>query len=147
MNKKMKYHPHGSVLFCTFSLEEGLLLLANPLGQVIVKSCHARTRELSPVRTSHTVVETPTSTLFVVIDPDDMDAFFRYFKTESAHMINGLLGRNKRALWCEGYDTPIVLTPTRAALARAYLYANCARDNLETSRERYPGFSSWRMFQ
>ena len=24
----MKYHPHGSVLFCTFSVEEGLLLLA-----------------------------------------------------------------------------------------------------------------------
>ena len=25
MAKRVKYHPHGSVLFCTFSLEEGLL--------------------------------------------------------------------------------------------------------------------------
>jgi hypothetical protein len=41
MEKKMKYHPHGSVLFCTFTLEEGLLLLANPLCQAIVKSCLA----------------------------------------------------------------------------------------------------------
>jgi hypothetical protein len=62
-------------------------------------------------------------------------------------MINGLLGRNKRTLWCEGYDSPIVLTPTRALIAIAYLYANPAKDNLETSIDRYPGFSSWKMFQ
>ncbi len=31
MARAMKYHPPGSVLFCTVSLEEGLLLLANPL--------------------------------------------------------------------------------------------------------------------
>ncbi len=49
MNKKMKYRPHGSVLFYTFSLEEGLLLLANPLCQPIVKSCLARAREKHPV--------------------------------------------------------------------------------------------------
>ena len=148
MNKKMKYHPHGSVLFCTFSLEEGLLLLANPLGQAIVKSCLARARELYPVRICHIIVEaTHIHLVLVVIDPDNVDAFFRYFKTESAHMINGLLGRNKRTVWCEGYDSPIVLTPTRALLAIAYLYANPAKDNLETSIDRYPGFSSWKMFQ
>lgn len=62
-------------------------------------------------------------------------------------MINGLLGRTKRTLWCEGYDSPIVLTPTRALIAIAYLYSNPAKDNLETSIDRYPGFSSWRMFQ
>ena len=31
MAKPMKYHPHGSVLFCTFSIEEGLLLLSKAL--------------------------------------------------------------------------------------------------------------------
>jgi hypothetical protein len=85
--------------------------------------------------------------VLVVINPDDVEAFFRYFKTESAHMINRLLGRDKRTLWCEGYDSPIVLTPMRALIAIAYLYANPAKDNLETSIERYPGFSSWKMFQ
>ena len=85
--------------------------------------------------------------VLVVINPEHVRAFFGHFKTESAHMINGLLGRNKRTLWCEGYDSPVVLTPTRALLAIAYLYANPAKDNLETSIDRYPGFSSWRMFQ
>ena len=85
--------------------------------------------------------------VLVVINPDHVEAFFRHFKTESAQMINGLLGRNKRTLWCEGYDSPIVLTPTRALIAIAYLYSNPAKDNLETSIDRYPGFSSWKMFQ
>jgi hypothetical protein len=85
--------------------------------------------------------------VLVVNDPDDVEAFFRHFKTESAHMINRLLGRDKRTLWCEGYDSPIVLTPRRALIAIAYIYANPAKDNLESSIDRYPGFSSWRMFQ
>jgi hypothetical protein len=146
--KKMKYHPHGSVLFCTFSVEEGLLLLANPLCQAIIKSCLARACELYPVRICHMIVEaTHVHLVMVVINPDHVESFFRFFKAESAHMINGLLGRNKKTLWCEGYDSPIVLTPLRALIAIAYLYSNPAKDNLESSIDRYPGFSSWRMFQ
>ena len=43
MSKPMKYHSHGSVLFCTFSIEEGLLLLSNPLCLAIIRwgSAHA----------------------------------------------------------------------------------------------------------
>ena len=144
----MKYHPHGSVLFCTLSLEEGLLLLANPLCQAIVKSCLAAACEMYPVRICHMIVEaTHIHLVLVVINPDHVESFFRHFKTDSAHMINGLLGRNKRTVWCESYDSPIVLTPTRALIAIAYLYSNPAKDNLETSIDRYPGFSTWRMFQ
>ncbi len=100
------------------------------------------------MRICHIIVEaTHIHIVLVVIDPCHVEAFFRYFKTESAHMINGLLGRDKRTLWCEGYDSPIVLTPTRALIAIAYLYSNPAKDNLETSIDRYPGFSSWKMFQ
>jgi hypothetical protein len=113
-----------------------------------MKSCLAAAYTLYPVRICHIIVEaTHIHLVMVVINPDHVDAFFRHFKTESAHMINGLLGRSKRTLWCEGYDSPIVLTPTRALLAIAYLYANPAKDNLETCIDRYPGFSSWRMLQ
>jgi hypothetical protein len=41
MSKPMKYHPHGSVLFCTFSNEEGLLLLSTSLCLALIKSCLA----------------------------------------------------------------------------------------------------------
>jgi hypothetical protein len=101
-----------------------------------------------PVRICHIIVEaTHVHLVMVVINPDHVEEFFRYFKAESAHMINRLLGRSKRTLWCEGYDSPIVLTPTRALIAIAYLYSNPAKDNLETSIDRFPGFSSWKMFQ
>jgi hypothetical protein len=148
MAKAMKYHPHGRVLFCTFSLEEGLLLLANPLCKAIVKSCLARAQVLHPVRICHFIVQaTHVHVVLVVMNPDDVHAFIRCFKTESAHMINRLLGRGKRTLWCEGYDSPVVLTAVRALLAIAYLYANPAKDNLEASIDKYPGLSSWNMFQ
>ena len=113
-----------------------------------MKSCLAASCQLYPVRICHIIVEaTHIHLVLVVINPDHVEAFFRHFKAESAHMINGLLGRDKRTLWCAGYDSPVVLTPTRALIAIAYLYSNPAKDNLEASIDRYPGFSSWRMFQ
>lgn len=76
----MKYHPHGSVLFCTLSLEEGLLLLANPLCQAIIKSCLAAACTLYPVRICHILAEaTHIHLVLVVINPDHVDAFFRHF--------------------------------------------------------------------
>jgi hypothetical protein len=65
--------------------------------------------------------------LLVVDNPDDVPNFMRHSKTESVHMINGLLGRDMRTLWCEEYDSRIVLTPLRALAFIAYMYANPAK--------------------
>lgn len=144
----MKYHPSGSVLACTFSLEEGVLLLANSLCKAILKSCIAAALEKYPVKLCHFQVEgTHVHMVFVVINPEHVPQFLRYVKCESAHMLNNILGRNKRTVWCEGYDSPMVLTPFRALVFIAYLYANPAKDNLETSIDKYPGLSSWKMFR
>lgn len=131
----------------TLSIEEGLLLLSNPLCKSILQSCLARAQFMHPVAISALVVESNhVHLLLVVKNPDDVHGFVRYFKTESAHMLNRVLGRRKRTLWCEGYDSPIVLTPVRALIALTYLYANPAKDNLEDSIENFPGLSSWEMF-
>lgn len=144
----MKYHPHGSVLFVTLSVEEGLLLLANPLCEAIIKSCLARAQHLHDVKICHLIVEATHIHIFlVVVNPSDVPGFIGRFKTESAHMLNRVLGRRKRTVWCDGYDSPIVLTPTRAIIAIAYLYANPGKDNLEDTIDLYPGFSSWKMFR
>jgi len=143
----MKYHPRGSVLFCTLSIEEGLLLLCNPLCEGILKSCLGSAVQQYPVKVCHFLVEaTHVHIVLVVENPEDVPRFVRHFKCESAHMLNRLLGRRKRTVWCEGYDSPIVLTPVRTLVAISYLYSNPAKDNLESSIERYPGFSSWEMF-
>lgn len=144
----MKYHPSGSVLFATFTVEEGLLLLSNPLCQAIIRSCLAAAQLLYPVEISHILVEaTHVHLIFTVYNPDDVPAFLRHFKTESAHMLNGILGRKKRTIWCSGYDSPKVLTLTKAIAVISYLYANPAKDNLVQSIDEYPGFSTWKMFR
>jgi hypothetical protein len=84
--------------------------------------------------------------LMVVDNPDDVPGFVGRFKTESAHMFNSVLGRDKRTVWCDGYDSPVVLTTSRALEAIAYLYANPAKDGLEDSIERYPAASSWNAY-
>jgi len=143
----MKYHPSGSVLFVTFSIEEGLLLLSNPLCLAIIRSCLAAAQKLYPVRICHLIVEATHIHLVVVVrNPDDIPSFLRHFKTESAHALNSLLGRNKRTIWCDGYDSPRVLTLTKTISVIGYIYANPAKDNLVGSVDEYPGFSTWKMF-
>lgn len=143
----MKYHPHRSVLFVTFSIQEGLLLLCNPLIEALIKSCLARAASLYPVLISHLILEATHGHLLLTVDnPDDVPQFMRHFKAEVAHRLNNLLGRELRTIWCEGYDSPIVLSLPRAIAAIAYLYANPAKDNLVDSIDLYPGFSTWRMF-
>jgi len=144
----MKYHAKGRVVFATFGVEEGLLLLSNPLCMAIIRSCLAAAQALYRVKICHLLVEaTHIHMLLVVYDPDDIPKFLRHFKTESAHMLNGILGRRKRTIWCDGYDSPTVLTLTRAIGVIAYIYSNPAKDNLVKTIEEYPGFSTWKMFQ
>lgn len=147
MSRVMKYHPNGSVLFVSSSIEEGLLFLCNPLCLGILRSCLTVALCLYPVELCHFIVQpTHIHMIFVVKNPEDVPRFLRFFKCETAHMFNRLLGRKKRTVWCEGYDSPIVLTPLRALVAIAYLYANPAKDNLTESIDEYEGFSSWGMF-
>lgn len=144
----MKYHPHRSVLFVTLSVEEGLYLLANPLCNFIIQSCLARAQALYNVTVCHAIAEGSHLHLILVVNnPDDLYQFIGYFKGETAHRFNRLLGRTKRTIWCEGYDSPVILTPLRALIAIAYLYSNPAKDNLEDSIDNYPAFSTWKMFR
>ncbi len=136
------------MLFITFTVAEGLLLQSNPLCLAIVRSCLAAAQALYPVRICHLLVEaTHVHLVLVVYNPDDVPHFVGHFKTESAHMLNRLLGRKKRTVWCEDYDSPKVLTLTKALAVIAYLYSNPSKDNLVDSIEEYPGFSSWGMFR
>jgi REP element-mobilizing transposase RayT len=143
----MKYHPSGSVLFVTFAVEEGLLLLSNPLCLAIIRSCLAAAQKLYPVRICHLLVEATHVHLIVVVrNPDDVPAFLGHFKTESAHALNTILGRRKRTVWCAGYDSPTVLTMTKTISVLGYIYSNPAKDNLVSTVDEYPGFSTWKMF-
>lgn len=122
-------------------------MLSNPLCRAIIRSCLAAAQARYPVKISHLVVEaTHIHMVLVVYNPDDVPRFLGHFKTESAHMLNAILGRKKRTIWCKGYDSPKVLTLSKAMAMIAYLYSNPAKDNLVQSIDEYPGFSTWKMF-
>lgn len=148
MARLRKYHVNNTVIFVTFTIEEGLLLLPNPLLILVVKSSLALAQFHHPVKICHYLVEaTHVHMILMIENPDDVKGFVERFKTESAHRINRILGREKRTVWCEGYDSPILLTPKDVIDKIVYIYTNPAKDNLEDSVDLYPGLSSWEMFR
>ncbi|MDC0358638.1 transposase, partial [Oligoflexia bacterium] len=141
-----KVHYNDAVLFITTSLEEGLLMPANPIIKLFLESVLARAQELYPVCICAFLFEANhLHMLLVVKDPNDIKDFMRYIKTESSHAINRMLGRKKRTNWCEGYDSPIMCKFEMAMEKLIYIYTNPAKDNLESSIELYPHLSSWSM--
>ncbi len=147
MPRPRKFICNKAVLFVTTSLEEGLLLPPNPLINLILESTLARAQALHPVKVCHHLFEPNHGHLILAVDnPDDVPGFMERFKTESAHAINKLLGRTKRTIWCEGYDSPSLLTPSSVVSKIVYIYSNPSKDGLESSIDKYPGLSSWDAF-
>jgi len=136
-----------AVLLVTTSLEEGLLFPPNPLINLILGSCLARAQTLHPVKVCHHLFEPNHGHLILAVEnPDDVPDFMERFKTESANAINRLLGRRKRTVWCEGYDSPPILTISSVISKIVYIYTNPSKDGLENTIHQYPGLSSWEAF-
>lgn len=145
---KIKYHPHGSVQFITTSLEQGIMLLANGLMESIMVSCFGRAQLLYPVKVNHFIVMGTHLHLMLTVDnPDDVPAFIGYVKSMSATMINIMLGRRKRTVWCEDYHSAEVLDVRSAINLLGYLYGNPGKDGLVETIEEYPGLSSWGVYR
>lgn len=137
----------GSVQFVTTTVEQDLLFPANPLVELILLKCLAQALKLYGLVISHLLFEATHLHMLVTIDnPEHLKDFMRHFKAESAHAINRLLGRKKRTVWCEGYDSPTILDIDKAIEMISYLYCNPAKDNLVDLIDQYPGLSSWRHF-
>ena len=113
-----KFFCHNNTIACTISLERGLLLLSNDYVTFILKSCLARAKKLYPnLRISHFVFNgTHVHLTITVIDPQDTVKFIGYFKAETAHRFNITFGIPKNTIWCEGYDSPVILDPLRALI-------------------------------
>ncbi|MCO6429922.1 MAG: transposase, partial [Deltaproteobacteria bacterium] len=147
MPRPRKLFPHRSVVYITTAMEEGLPMPANPLILLIISGYLARAQSLYPVTICHAYVSSNHLHLIAVVEnPYDICNFMKWFKTESAHAINKLLGRRKRTVWCEGYDSPVVLTRKSVINKIVYIYSNPSTDGLEESIDNYPGLSSWQAF-
>ncbi len=135
---------HGSMVFITSSVEEGIMFPPNALIRELMLSSLAKAWQQYPIEISDLLVSTTHVHLLVrVTNPAFIPGFMERFKTESAHAINRLLGRKKRTVWCEGYDSPLLPTPEDVIKKKVYLYTNPAIDGIRPSIRIYPGLSTW----
>ena len=82
-----------------------------------------------------------------VLDPEDVKDFVGFVKQEIAHRVNKLLGRRKRTIWAEGYDSPPSLELSKALANFVYVLINPVKDNIVRNMDDYAGVSSWIMFR
>lgn len=140
--------PPHHVVEVTISIEQGLLMAANPLVKLFIEAAMARAQKLYPVVICHYLVEdTHIHLILVVHDPCDVRDFVGRFKTETAHYLNGMLGRKKRTVWCESFFCAPILTPSSVRSKISYIYTNPAKDGLEDSIDNYPNLSSWQAYR
>ena len=120
---RRKYFPHNSVLFCTSRIEQGLPLVCSHNMNFIINGILAKASNDYEIGLCHFKFMANHFHIIVrVINPDDVQAFFRYIKTEISHAVNRLLGRRKRTVWADGYDSPIVLDTEKLKYLISYLY-------------------------
>jgi len=148
MPRLRKVAINNTAIFLTTSVEEGIMFPPNAVTKLLITNCLAKAQEHHPVTVCHFVLmATHLHMLIVVRNPDDVRGFMERFKTESAHAINRLLGRKKRTVWCEGYDSPTLLSAERAIEKIVYIYGNPNESNLVDSIDNYPGLSSWKEYR
>ena len=144
MPRNPKIFFNNSVHFVTTSVEDGLMFPPNPLINEIMVRCLAHAQSLHPVTICDILIEpTHVHLILQVIDPQDAADFMERFKCESAHAVNRLLGRKKKTVWCEGYDSPLIEDAQTLIDRIAYIYENPAKDNLEESVRDFPGLNTF----
>jgi len=137
-----------TVLFVTSRTEEGLPFVCTPEMKIILLGILARAQALYHVRVVAIKFMANHFHMILIVDnPEDIPAFIDRVKTESAHAVNLLLGRRKKTVWVDGYDSAVLLTPEDVIEKLAYIYTNPQKASLVDTIEDYPGVSTWKMFQ
>ena len=127
--------------------EEGLPLPPNHLINMFIEGILAKASENHRIKVCHyTFLSNHFHMLLVVVNPADVSRFVGYIKCEISHVINRLMGRKKKTIWCRKYDSPKFLQVEDIKKYIKYIYLNPAENGLETSVDNYPGVCSWKMF-
>ena len=144
MPENPKFYNRGDVLFITASIEEGLALPPNVLINSMLLSVLSRAQRMYPIIIdSISISATHIHMIVVVLNPENVSNFMKYFKAESAHALNRMRGVKKRTIWCAGYDSPpIYKSIGRLKGKMAYTLANPVKDDLVENIAEYPGINS-----
>jgi REP element-mobilizing transposase RayT len=147
MPNPLKYIEHGALYFVTSRAEIGFpfadMQRFNPLFLAIL----ARAQTLYPVEIVAFILNANHLHLLLIpIDPINFPLFVGYVKQELSHAVNRIKGIRKKTIWCEGYDSPLLLDATNAKHYMSYIYTQAQTAHIVNTVEQYRGPSSWGMF-
>jgi hypothetical protein len=84
--------------------------------------------------------------LLIPINPEDVPRFVGYIKQELAHLVNKRRGERKHTIWCEGYDSPVILDQHELAKRTAYIYTQGQSNHRAETIQEYVGINSWQIY-
>ena len=144
MGRVPKSYIQGTTIELSSRTEEDLPLIATVYMRLILKSYLARAQELYPVALCAVMIMANHFHFIIVVDdPEMVSEFVGYFKRETAHAVNSLLGREKHTVWAEGFDSPIVLDAAKVVDRLVYFYTNPQRDRIVDTIDEYSQVNSW----
>ncbi len=125
MARSPKLFIKGTLIEVSSRIEEGLPFVPNALTCYIIGSILARGQNMFPVTiVTYTFMGNHFHMLLIVQNPKDIPDFIGYFKRESAHAINRMIGRRQHTVWSEGFDNPVILDSETAIKRLKYVYLN-----------------------
>ena len=146
MARNRKRFIRHKTYFITFRTEAGLPFPPTLLMNRLLKGILGRAQRLYNLEVvCFKFMSNHFHLIITVIDPEVIKDFVKHIKKESAHAVNRLVGRKKRTIWCEGYDSPEFLDFEKLLEKMVYIYTNAQDANLADTIEQYPGLSSWDM--
>ncbi len=130
-----------------FRARNSLPLSCCKIIETLIKSSIARTQRDDKVIICHDLWNGSHCHMLVVSqDSEQLKRFYEELQKRITDYMKRLLGINYLNIW-EGYPMVAEIADLKAAKSRiSYIYANPAQDNLESSIERFPGYSSWNDF-
>lgn len=131
-----------------FRARSGLPLVANQVIQMVIKHALARAQRDNKVVLCHDIWNGSHAHIIIVVkDAYQCVRFYGEVQKKITDCIKRLLGKQYLRIW-EGRVSVIKIDDLEHAKRRiAYLYANPAQDDLETSITRFPGYSSYSDFK
>jgi len=148
MPENRKMYLQGKMYKIGFRTEEGLPFVPVQFMNEIIWSNLAKAQNLHGQEIASVTVEPNHCHMDLrCTDPETMPSFIGYFKQETAHAINRLLGRRRKTVWVEGYDSPPVLECERFLESFAYNILNPVKDGLVSHIEFFDGVSSYKHFR
>src|SRR5690606_7344163 len=139
MPRNPKIFTRRTLVELSFRTEEGLPFAPNLLMKILMENILARAQTMYPiVIVKYVVMPNHVHIMVVVKDPQNVPRFVEYLKRESAYVVNALLGRKKHTVWCDGYDSPVILDAETAIRKLTYVSINPLSAELIKKASNYP---------